>query len=111
MEILFRAGDAADSFSVAALSGCVGSDTHPALMTFYTSTAGLGLLRNVGGNKGHRWGFKPNGELWTLADVLDLLKAGKLPHPEGKVPEIKRPPDSAALRKAARKGSGAVVDA
>ena len=105
LEILFRAGDAAGSFSGAALAGVVGSDTHPALMEFYTSTAGLCILRNVGGNKGHRWGFKPDGELWALGDVLALLQGFKLPHPEGDVPEIKRPPDSAALRKAARKSA------
>lgn len=108
LEILFRAGDAAGSFSGAALAGCVGSDTHPALMDFYTSPAGLAILRNVGGNKGHRWGFKPDGTLWALDDVLGLLRAGKLPHPEGKVPDIRRPPDSAALRKAARKSNKAV---
>ena len=105
LEILFRAIDKAGGASARKLAGCVGSDTHPALMAFYTSPAGLCILRDAGGNVGHTWGFNESGELWGLDEVLALLRAGALPHPDGDVPKIEPLPDSAAQRRAPRKGA------
>ena len=110
-EILFRAIDKAGGASGRKLAGVVGSDTHPALMAFYTSPAGLCILRDAGGNVGHTWGFKDTGELWTLDDVLALNRAGSLPSPEGEPPEIKPLPHSATQRGAARKGATQTIDA
>jgi len=104
-EILFRAIDKAGGASGRKLSGVVGSDTHPALMAFYTSPAGLCILRDAGGNVGHTWGFKDDGGVWCLDDVLALNRAGKLPHPDGEPPEINPLPPSAAQRNTPRKGA------
>lgn len=105
LEILFRAIDKAGGASGRKLAGVVGSDTHPALMAFYCSPAGLCILRDAGGNVGHTWGYKADGQEWALDDVLPLIRAGKLPHPDGAVPEINPLPDSAAQRKAPRQSA------
>lgn len=110
LETLFRAIDKAGGASGRKLAGVVGSDTHPALMRFYTSPAGLSVLRDAGGNQGHVWGWRDTGEAWTLADVLTLIRAGQLPHPEGEVPDIKPLPSSAAQRNRPQRAAEVVVD-
>lgn len=104
-EILFRAIDKAGGASGRKLAGVVGSDAHPALMAFYTSPSGLCILRDAGGNVGHTWGYRETGEAWTLDDVLALIRAGKLPHPDSEPPEINPLPPSAAQRSTPRKSA------
>lgn len=110
LAILFRAIDKAGGASGRKLAGVVGSDAHPALMAFYTSPAGLCILRDAGSNVGHTWGYKDDGELWGLDDVLALIRAGKLPHPDGEPPEINPLPPSAAQRNRAKRSATVVID-
>lgn len=98
LETFFLAGQKAGGFSVDKLAGCVGSDAWARLTEFYSSAAGLNVLRVAPGNVGTVWGHA-----WGLDRAMQALRAGKLPFPTGPVPDVRPFPDGATQRKAPRR--------
>lgn len=98
LERFFRAGDAAGSFSINAMSGVVGSDVWGRLTDFYCSETGGRVLRIAPGNVGTVWGWG-----WQLDTVLQRVALRHFPHPTGPAPDVNVPIQSATQRKAPRK--------
>lgn len=100
----FRAGDAAGSFSIRALSDVVSDGDWGLLTDFYCSDAGRRVLRDRGGNLGTAWGYG-----WSLDGALQALGTGKLPLPDMPVPDV-QPFVAHATQRNTKRRSSAVVE-